>query len=67
MIDAYRQIAGQIDYESGDIKLDELVNPDIDDLLDDLGELVLKTKGEVIILPSERMPTNTGAAAIFRY
>jgi len=67
LIDADRQIAGQIDYESGDIKLDELVNPDIDDLLDDLGELVLKIKGEVIILPSERMPTNTGAAAIFRY
>lgn len=67
LVAADRQIAGQIDYELGNIKLDELANPDTDDLLDDLGELVLKTSGKVFVLPSERMPTTTGAAAIFRY
>jgi hypothetical protein len=67
LIDADRQVAGQINDESGDINLNALVSPDTDDLLDDLAELVLKTKGEVVIVPSERMPTNTGAAAVFRY
>ena len=67
LLDADLRIAGQIDGEMGDINLDKLVNPDTDDLLDDLGELVLKAKGEVIIVPGKRMPTNTGAAAIFRY
>lgn len=39
----------------------------MDDVLDDLGELVLKKGGEVIIVPAERMPTSTGAAAIYRF
>jgi hypothetical protein len=27
----------------------------------------LKTGGEVVIVPAERMPTQTGIAAIYRY
>ncbi len=67
LIDANCQIPGTINHESGDIKMDELLNPEVDDVLDDLGELVLKTKGEVIIVPGEKMPTKTGAIAIYRY
>lgn len=44
-----------------------LEDPDVDDLLDDLGEHVLKADGEVIIVPSDRMPSDTGLAAIFRF
>ncbi len=36
-------------------------------MLDDLGALALKMGGEVIIVPAERMPTQTGIAAIYRY
>ena len=42
-------------------------NPKIDDLLDDMSELVTKLGGEVIILPSEKMPCESGLAGIFRY
>ena len=41
--------------------------PRIDDLLDDLGELVAKKGGVVMVLPAERMPSRTGLAAIYRY
>jgi hypothetical protein len=32
-----------------------------------LGQLVLKMGGQVIIVPSDRMPADTGLAAIYRY
>ncbi|KFI22496.1 baeRF3 domain-containing protein [Nitrosococcus oceani] len=67
LIEADRLIPGYIDVTSGQITTDNLSNPEIDDVLDDLGEHVLKTGGEVVIVPSERMPTQTGAAAIYRF
>ncbi|ABA58257.1 conserved hypothetical protein [Nitrosococcus oceani ATCC 19707] len=67
LIEADRLIPGYIDATSGQITTDNLSNPEIDDVLDDLGEHVLKTSGEVVIVPSERMPTQTGAAAIYRF
>jgi hypothetical protein len=39
----------------------------VDDLLDDLGELALKKGGQIVIVPSERMPTRNGVAAIYRF
>jgi hypothetical protein len=36
-------------------------------LLDDLSAVVLQNGGEVIIVPAERMPTDTGLAAIYRF
>jgi len=48
-------------------RLDDLDNADVDDLLDDLGEQVLKNGGDVVVLPSERMPSSTGVAATYRY
>ncbi|GGI90098.1 baeRF3 domain-containing protein [Legionella impletisoli] len=67
LIDADRRIPGQIDHETGEYKLDEMLNPEVDDLLDDLGELVLKSQGDVIVVPSDKMPTDSGLAAIYRY
>lgn len=39
----------------------------VDDLLDDMGELVTKMGGKVVVMPPERMPVDTGLAAIYRY
>jgi len=47
--------------------IDYSSHPQIDDLLDDLGELVTRTGGDVLILPQEEIPSESGAAAIFRY
>jgi len=38
-----------------------------DDLLDDIGEAVLRRGGEVVVVPAERMPTTSGLAATYRY
>jgi hypothetical protein len=45
----------------------DINDPDVDDILDDLAELTLKAGGEVVVVPGERMPTDTGVAAIYRY
>jgi hypothetical protein len=39
----------------------------VDDLLDDIAELVLRKGGEVVVVPSEKMPTPAGVAAIYRF
>jgi hypothetical protein len=39
----------------------------VDDFLDDVGELVLKNGGQIVIVPADRMPTQTGIAAIYRF
>lgn len=67
LLDADRQIPGRTDAGSGDITLGKLDDPETDDLLDDLGERVLATGGEVVVVPTERMPTRTGLAAIYRF
>ncbi len=67
LIEADRLIPGTIDVASGKIFSGDLDHPEVDDVLDDLGERVLKTGGEVVIVPAERMPTQSGAAAIYRF
>jgi hypothetical protein len=67
LIDADRQIAGRLDGATGQIEPAALDHPRVDDLLDDLGELVEKRGGQVIVMPSQRMPTRAGLAAIYRY
>jgi hypothetical protein len=62
LIDADRHVAGRIDEVSGRIEYGDLAHPEIDDLLDDLGELVLRKGGQLVIVPTERMPTKTGIA-----
>lgn len=67
LIEADREIIGQIHDGSGNVHLGTTDHPQSDDLLDDLGERVLKMGGQVFVVPAERMPTATGAAAICRY
>lgn len=67
LLDADRKIPGRLDSATGMVTLGELDHPEVDDLLDDVGEHVLKNGGEVIVVPAERMPTATGLAAIYRF
>ena len=52
---------------TGNTQKKDMMNPQVDDLLDDMGELVMKIGGQVTVLPADKMPSETGLAAIFRY
>ena len=67
LIEADRRIPGRIEAASGQFVPDPNPSPESDDFLDDLAELVLRRNGEVIVVPADRMPTNTGLAATFRF
>ncbi len=67
IIEADRIEPGKINEETGKIEEGDLKDPEINDVLNDLAKMVYKHKGEVVILPKERMPSETGVAAIYRY
>lgn len=67
LIETDRVVPGRIEGKSGGITFGSLDHPDTDDVLDDLGELVLRMGGEVVVVPADRMPVDTGAAAVYRY
>ena len=67
LIEADRQIAGRLDGATGRVEVADLSHPQVDDLLDDLGELVEKMGGQVLAIPAEQMPGRTGLAATYRY
>jgi len=67
LIEADRVVPGRFDSETGTLEFAPLDDPAVGDLLDDLGQQALKTGGEVVIVPAERMPTDTGIAAIYRF
>jgi stalled ribosome rescue protein Dom34 len=67
LVDDNHHVPGRINKSSGEIEFEDLDHPEIDDVIDDLAELALKMGGQVVVLPSEQMPTKTGIAAIYRY
>jgi len=68
IVEADRIIAVRVtNLVTGNTQKKDLSNPKVDDLLDDMGELVLKMGGQVMVLPTDKMPSETGLAAIFRY
>jgi hypothetical protein len=67
LIESDRQIAGRLDGTTGLVEVADLSHPQVDEVLDDLGELVGKMGGQVLIIPAERMPGRTGLAATYRY
>lgn len=67
LLDSDKVYPGKIDMETGELHDDNIENPEIDDVLDDIAEIVFKQSGEVVVVPEERMPSNTGVAAIYRY
>jgi hypothetical protein len=68
LIEADRIIAVRItNLVTGNTQKKDIANPKVDDLLDDMAELVTKMGGQVMVLPTEKIPSETGLAAIFRY
>lgn len=66
-IEANRQIPGRIDEANRKFVSGVLDNAQTDDALDDIGELVGKKGGEVLVIAATKMPTQRGLAAIYRY
>ena len=52
---------------TGNTQKKDIQNPKVDDLLDDMGELVTRMGGHVMVFPTDRMPSKTGMAALFHY
>lgn len=67
LIDAERLVPGRIDTRTGKIERRTFADPEADDLLDDLAETVVRMRGEAIVVPTQRMPSSTGVAAIYRF
>lgn len=68
IVEADRIIAARVtNMETGNTQKKDITNPKVDDLLDDLGELVIRMGGQLIVLPTDKMPSETGLAAIYRY
>lgn len=67
LIEADREIAGTLDETTGKVSFAPLSDPRVDDLLDDLGELVVRKGGGLLVIPAGQMPTTTGLAATYRY
>ncbi len=67
LVEAERKIPGHLDPSTGAITFNRLEDPQADDLLDDLAELVLGKGGHVVVVPAADMPGTTGVAATFRF
>lgn len=67
LVDADSHIGGKIDDASGHLELKDINLPDVDDVIDDIAEKVMKAGGQVLVMPHEQMPTDTGVAAIYRF
>lgn len=67
LIESDKIIPGTINLTDGTINKDKVANIETGDILDKIAELAFAGGGEVVMLPSERMPTNTGVAAVYRY
>jgi hypothetical protein len=67
LVEADRKIPGWMDGATGVIGFEDLARPEFGDVLDDLTSFTLKMGGKVVIVPAEKMPVETGLAAIYRY
>ena len=67
MIASDREIPGRIVGDAGKYELADPSEAGADDLLDDMGELVDKMGGKVLVMPAAQIPGKTGLAATFRY
>ena len=67
IVEADRRIPGRVDNLTGRIEPEGLDHPEVDDVLDDLAGSALQMKGDVVVLPGEKMPSSSGVAAIYRF
>lgn len=66
LVEAERSIAGTLDQQTGKVELDrEAANQP--DVLDELMLHALRNGANVVVVPAARMPTSSGAAAVYRY
>ncbi|QJD58456.1 hypothetical protein HG264_05800 [Pseudomonas sp. gcc21] len=67
LVESDREVPGQVDRDTGAVLLDETGDLAATDVLDELILLVLERGGDVNVVPAERMPGRSGAAAIYRF
>jgi hypothetical protein len=67
LIEANKIIPGRIDIEKQQIIESDLNDLQTDDLLDDMVQYAFQTGTKVYVLDSDKMPTVSGVAGIFRY
>src|SRR4029079_7115922 len=67
LVDADKVLPGTVDVATGEVRFEPPDCTGGDDLIDDMAELALKSGGDVVVVPHDRMPTETGLAAIYRF
>ena len=67
LVEAERVIPGELDQESGEVHLGGSPEQSGHDVLDQLIPRVLQNGGEVIVVPADQMPVESGAAAVYRF
>jgi hypothetical protein len=65
LLEAEREMPGRVDTATGDVRTD--TDDTTADVLDDLAGWARRMGGAVLVVPADRMPTDTGLAAIYRY
>jgi hypothetical protein len=66
LIEDDRVVPGTVDTSTGEVTGNNVQIHDGSDILGDLTELAFKKSVPLVVLPKERMPVDTGAAAVFR-
>lgn len=61
------KLPGHVDWTTGKIEEAQLSNPDVDDVLDDLAEMVINRGGTVRVLPPGSLASASKIGAIYRY
>jgi len=67
LVEAERKVPGWLDRTTGELTFAEAVDPQVDDLLNELADMSIEKGSEVVIVPTEQMPTESGIAAIYRF
>lgn len=68
LVEAERQVDGIMDQASGDLVVHAQADTGSEDVLEELILAVIRCGGEVVVVPPARsMPTENGAAAVYRY
>ena len=67
LVEAERVIPGELDQQSGEVHINGAAEEGGHDVLDQLIPRVLQNGGEVIVVPADQMPVETGAAAVYRF
>ena len=67
MIEEDKIVNGRLDLRSGKINFGGVEDYGNNDVINELAQMVLLNKGEVLVLSKADMPTDTGVAAIYRY